>query len=348
MCGCCHLGSFVTYAPVKESLSFFNNNVCIYTRYDMYNRDSIVVIDTCLWKYYPNANGYIILYKKEAKDPTEVPYYKEDANLNFVYNICPQWYNIKQWEFKDYADYKSPLHQDYSMSLPVGLSPEERARIIKKWHPTFADKFGNHYIKYDTIANYGSFMLWFERPLHASLLFASSKHFKEPSWAKEFGVGEMYKELTNSYEYVNYKVNNEKKVHFDLDSIIGKQFSYIGDRHRKESIRFVNDSVCTHSLYTTADKYSTYMCSSLDTCRFSFRNNLIGIELVKGKSCDTLTYSNGILFYSKVYRNDDKEEYTHIVKPFIDETRSCANKADSINMIMSTYFGAYVPLNLYK
>jgi len=86
----------------------------------------------------------------------------------------------------------------------------------------------------------------------------------------------------------------------------------------------------------------------LDTIRYSVRNNLIGIELVKGKSCDTLTYSNGILFYSKVYKEDNNEKYTHIVKPFIDETRSCTNKTDSINKIMSAYFSVYVPLNLYK
>lgn len=126
----------------------------------------------------------------------------------------------------------------------------------------------------------------------------------------------MYRWACSTYEYINYKVNYEKKVDFELDSIKGKQFSYIGDIYKKESIRFVNDSVCTLSILVRVD--TTYMCSSLDTCRFSFRNNLIGIEFVKGKSCDTLTYNNGILFYSKVYRNDDDGEYTHTVKPFID------------------------------
>ena len=83
-----------------------------------------------------------------------------------------------------------------------------------------------------------------------------------------------------------------------------------------------------------------------DTLRYSVKNNLIAIHFAKDKPCDTLTYGNGILFYSKVYKEGEK--YTHIVKPFIDEARSCANKADSINMIMDTYFNVYVPLNLYK
>lgn len=39
MCGCCQVCAhsqevcvYVSYAPVKESLSFINNGVCIYTR----------------------------------------------------------------------------------------------------------------------------------------------------------------------------------------------------------------------------------------------------------------------------------------------------------------------------
>ena len=344
LCGCRHLGSFVTYAPVKESLLFFNNNVCIYTRYDMYNRDSIVVIDTCSWRYCPNVKEYIILCRKEDQKTMDIPAYLEDTTPNFVYEICPQWHGIKQSEFKEYADYKSPLHQDCTMSLPIGLSEEDRARINRRLRPTFADKYGSYYMANDTIVNYGFFMLWFRKPLLPLVLFANSKRGGK---LKERDNG-MYEMVTNSYEYINYKVNCERKNDFDIDSIIGRQYSYIGDPHKKESIRFVNDSICMHSLSVRADTSSSYMPSSLDTCRYAFKNNLIWINLVKGKSCDTLSYSNGILFYSKVYRNDDNENYTHIVKPFIDETRSCANKTDSINMIMSTYFGAYVPLNLYK
>ena len=349
LCGCRHLGSFVTYAPVKESLSFINNSVCVYTRYDIYSRDSIAVVDTCLWKYCPNANGYIILYKVD-KGKMEVPSYIEDSNLDFVYNICPKWYAITQRELKDYADYKSPLHQDICMSLPLGLSSEERAYYQRHLNPTFADKCGNHRIVCDTIVNYGSFMLWFKRPLHPSLLYPMSKPLKTPNWIKKYGeeamVEAMHEDFTNSYEFINYKVNQEKKVDFELDSIKGKQFSYIGEACKKESIRFVNDSICTHYLSTRDSVSSPFVPLTGDTCHYSVKNNLIAIDFEKDKPCDTLTYSNGIIFYSKVYKEGEK--YTHIVKPFIDETRSCANKADSIDMIMSTYFNVYVPLNMYK
>ena len=362
LCGCRHMGpygpeksepiretlsfpyGYETYAPIRESLSFENDSICVHTRYDMYNRDSIVVIDTCYWKNSTDAEEMIILQRKETKDKMDVVLHPKDTNLNFAYNICPNWYNISQWEFKRHTKYKSPLYQDLVMSLPLNISSEERERIYKSWHPTFEDKYGSHHIVYDTIFNYGFFMLWFRKPLLPLGLFANSKRGGK---LKERDNG-MYEMVTNSYEYINYKVNCERKNDFDIDSIIGRQYSYIGDPHKKESIRFVNDSICMHSLSVRADTSSSYMPSSLDTCRYAFKNNLIWINLVKGKSCDTLSYSNGILFYSKVYRNDDNENYTHIVKPFIDETRSCANKKDSINMIMSTYFNAYVPLNLYK
>ena len=316
----------------------------------MYNRDSIAVVDTCLWKYYPDADGYIILHRKEAKEGMDVVLCSEDTCLNFVYNTCPRWYTIMQREFKDYAGYKSPLHQDNSMSLPLGLSPEARAYYHRLLNPTFADKYGSHRIVYDTIVNYGSFMLWFKRPLFPSLLYPMSKPLKMPNWIKKYSeesmVEAMHEDFTNSYEYINYKVNYEKKVDIELDSIVGKQFSFIGESCKKESLRFVNDSVCMHYLFTRKDMSFPFVPFAGDTLRYSVKNNLIAIHFAKDKPCDTLTYGNGILFYSKVYKEGEK--YTHIVKPFIDEARSCANKADSINMIMDTYFNVYVPLNLYK
>ena len=361
LCGCRHMGpygseksetlsfpyKYETYAPIRESLSFENDCICVHTRYDIYSRDSIVFIDTCYWKNSTDAEEMIILQRKETKDKMDVVLHPKDTNLNFAYNICPNWYNISQWEFKRHTKYKSPLYQDLVMSLPLNISSEERERIYKSWHPTFEDKYGSHHIVYDTIFNYGSFWVWFKRPLWNGVLFPMSKPFKTPV-RKTKEDGRFFEFVTNSYEYINYKVNYEKKNDFDIDSIIGRQYSYIGDPHKKESIQFINDSVCTHSVSTRGSVSSPFVSQESDSCRYSVKNNLIGIEFVKGKSCDTLTYSNGILFYSKVYRNDDGGEYTHTVKPFIDETRCCANKTDSINMIMSTYFSTYVPLNLYK
>ena len=334
---------YETYAPVKESLLFYDDNRCIYTYYDVLENKKI--IDTCLWRF--TKDKAIVLYKRSGIDSTlrHMEDSIEIAQMKFTYEICPNWYGIKKREFQKHAAYKSPIYQERSISLPLGISPEERARINRRLHPTFADKYGGHCIVYDTIINYGSFMLWFGRPIRASILFSNSKRFQDPGWINKIGE-ETFEYVTNSYEYVNYKINYEKKVDLKLDSIIGKQFSYIGESYKKESIWFVNDSICTHYLSTRESVSSPYVPQGVDTCRYSVMNNLIAIDFEKDKPCDTLTYGNGIIFYSKVYKEDEK--YTHIVKPFIDETRSCTNKADSIDMIMSTYFNVYVPLNLYK
>jgi hypothetical protein len=187
-------------------------------------------------------------------------------------------------------------------------------------------------------------MLWFRKPFHPLVLFANSKRGGK---LKERDNG-MYEMVTNSYEYINYKVNYDRMLGLEvaMDSIVGKRFSFIGDSCKKESLRFINDSVCEHVLSMRKDKSSQYAPFDIDTCHYTVKNNLIAIDLIPNKSCDTLSYGNGMLFYSKVYRDND--QYKHIVKPFIDEARSCANKTDSINMIMSTYFDVYVPLNFYK
>lgn len=342
LCGCRHYGPYVTYAPVKEQLSFINSRVCIYTRYDINDGNTIAAIDTCLWKYNSQTNGYITLYKNENRDTMKVSTDMLPLKLNFVYDICPTWYNIEQSEFKQYVDYKSPLFQDFILSLPLGLSKNDRARIYQRMHPTFAVKYGNHSITNDTIINYGSYILWLRGSCPPLLLFATGKQLKGYDLTGEIKDG-LFDMVTNSYEYVNYNLNYKKTVNFDLDSIIGKCFSYPWNSHKKESLLFINDSVCLHSISDTLVN-----ATSLDTCRYTIRENLIGIDLIKGKPCDTLSYRNNMLFYSKVYKDNLKEEYKHIVKIFIDETHDCANKTDSINMIMSTYFNTYVPLNLYN
>lgn len=341
LCGCRHLGPYVSYAPIKESLSFIDNSVCVYTRYDIYNRDSITIIDTCFWKYHPNIKEYIVIYERGEKDVKKGHICSGDTDLNFVYNICPTWYNIGPQEFKEYADFKSPLYQDATMSLPLGLSADDRARINRRLHPTFADKYGSHDIISDTIVNYGSFILWLRKPLQPLVLFAND----EPLIAKGKNEG-LYEMATNSYEYVNYKENHDRKVSLNLDSLMGKQFSYIGELCKKESLRFINDSVCTYCSFMRASVASPFVSLAADTIRYSIRNNLVAIDFAADQTYDTLTYTNGILFYSKVYK--DGQQYTQIVKPFIDEARSCVNKNDSINMIMDAYINAYVPLNLSK
>lgn len=338
---------YETYAPVKETLLFLSDNRCVYTYYDVLKNKEIA--DTCLWRLTKDNN--IILYKgitgvcpalKCMEDSAEI------AQMNFTYEICPKWYDIKKREFQKHAAYRSPIWQDRSISLPLGTSPEERAQIIKGLHPTFAEKYGQYRIASDTIVNFGSFLMWQKKSGCASFLFASNKQIPQKIDVPDYDyIKEAAFSLPNtSYEFLNYHINYGNSIEIDQDSIIGKQFSFIGDSCKKESIQFINDSVCTHSVSTRGSVSSTFVTQESDSCRYSVQNNLIAIDLVKGKSCDTLTYGNGILFYSKVYKNDRNGELTHIVKPFIDETRSCANKADSINMIMSTYFKVYVPINL--
>lgn len=334
---------YETYAPVKESLSFINNSVCVYTRYDIYNRDSIVVIDTCYWK---QEEGNMISIRCRTKNIVTSSYAINDSikknELHFIYDICPKWYNISTDEFEENSSIRYPLYQD-----PIMANPHNPAFFNQKYDVDYM-------MSLDTLM-FMDICLVFpklkkDKTVSPAYFFPTKnnklKKSKAPALLSKEVQKRIYQWITNSYEYINYKVNYEKKFAFELDSIVGKQFSFIGESCKKESLRFVNDSVCAHYLSTRESVSSPYVPQGVDTCRYSVKNNLIAIDFEKDKSCDTLTYSNGIIFYSKVYKEGDK--YTHIVKPFIDETRSCANKADSINMIMSTYFNVYVPLNLYK
>lgn len=358
LCGCRSSGPFSslsigsyqyeTYAPVKETLSFHNDR-CIYTYYDVLENKAIA--DTCFWKL--TKDYAIILYKRaNVIDPT-LKYLEdsaENAQLSFTYEICPKWYNIKKWEFQKHTAYRSPIYQERSMSLPLGISPEERAQILRDLHPTFADKYGRYKIVSDTIINLGSVLIWKKKLRTPAYLYATNKQIPQkidvPYYIKEA----ICSLPSTSYEFLNYHINYGNSGVITQDSLTGKQFSFIGVSSKKECIQFVNDSICTHSIFSRVDMSSPYVPIIVDTCHYTIKNNLLAIDFAcnKGLPYDSLTYCNGILFYSKVYKNSEGENYSHVVKPFIDEKRSCTNKTDSINMIMSNYLNVYVPLNLYK
>lgn len=344
LCACRHWEPFTyeTYAPLKESLSFINDSICIYRHYDMYKRDSPCIIDTCNWRYI--KMNYIGLNKKNGNrldvfSPTISDSIEKDR-LNFIYNICPRWYNISDDEFKQYADYKIPMYQDEAFHCEI---------------PSFYRKFGYRYsISSDTVVIIDSCLVLPKMVRGSGMSFfflASNKKSKQMrhELSRSVSKDDAYfcSWIMDSYEYINYKVNYKRKVEFDVNSILGKQFSYLADSCKKESVHFVNDSICMHVASKRQDVTSPYMPIAMDTCRYTTKNNLIAIDLYKDSHCDTLTYGKGILFYSKVYQDNKTKKYTHVVKPFIDENVKWENKSDSINMIMSTYFNVYVPINLF-
>lgn len=337
---------YETYAPLRESITFINNCECVYVQYSIYDRETVRTIDTCNWSYRTDIyNGVIILQNKNAKDLKNVPPKSfEVEELDFLYDICPKCYNITDNEFKKYSGYKEPLYQEK-------ISGQSRV-------PSFREKYDTNYtISCDTIVIVDScLVLPKQRNKKVAPSFFLQKKGKTKSITKPFArfvskeEKKFYSWICNSYEYLNYRINNDRKEKVVKDSLIGKQFSHVGEAYRQEFIRFINDSICVNNISKKIFYPSMNIPDTYDTCHYTIKNNLLAINFTynDGKPCDTLTYCDGVLFYSKVYKDSENKMYTHIVKPFIDEARSCANKADSINMIMSAYLSVYVPLNLYK
>ena len=116
-----------TYAPEKESLTFINESICVYTQYDIIH--SKEYIDSCDWRY--DSQNRIVL-RREYTFPKDSSYNSNDSirkkRFNFMYNICPKWYNITDENFMSYIDYKYPLYQE-KLSIPY------RA-------PSFYEKYG--------------------------------------------------------------------------------------------------------------------------------------------------------------------------------------------------------------
>lgn len=340
--GCKSIGSFncETFTPAKESLFFVNDTTCFYSWCDVLTNKKIV--DTCYWKY--ESRNKIIIYKKNAllemMQPISVDTTEREI-LDFIYDVCPKWYNISSEEFEKDPRYRYPIYQEH-YSVPFYM-------------PTFYEKFGiKHTISCDTaLIISDSCIVLIKKKSVPSFFFADKrlmgKGKRVLSRVARKVEKQIYSWIVNSYEYLNYCVNYGKKVVFSKDKIIGITFSYINESGNKESIEFIDDSFC---VYTTLDSMSTpYIVVEEDTCHYNVEGNLVAINFITDKDAlyDTLAYKDGILFYSKVYKRPaHKHNFSMIVKPFISEKIGWVNRADSIQQILKSYYETYVPINMYK
>ena len=352
LCACHHMkGYYETAAPNRESLLFVNDSICIHNRCLLgLEKKFSISHETC--HYYVDKEQQIILYKKhDAHDSVSMNINDEfnHKSLNFLYNIVPQVYNIPKDSFIKRHDFVFPVYYQ-PMSYPTSYP-----------YPTFYEMYGmEHPITSDTLIVKGTFLIWVRHPVFTILYPSNSKrvHFQsQPNHRKDNRL--MYHWLTNTYEYLNYYTNIQKKDSINRANLYYGVFSYSIDSCKKEELVFVNDSLCVYSV-SYENFPSPNVCIS-DTFVYSTHNHIITLNSsnmlsqctadthssTRNINGDALAYKDGILFYSKVYKTqkNGQEKISLIVKPFIDESMSLCNKLDSINAIMTAYFDVYVPLN---
>lgn len=361
--GCQSIGSFrcKAFTPAKESLSFIDDTICIYSWYDILTNKEMA--DTCCWNYIPGNK--ISICKKNAPLGTEHPISIDSIEmerLDFIYDVCPKWYNISYEEFEKDPRYKYPIYQKHYTS-PYRM-------------PTFYEKYGMRFAApCDTALIIGDSCLILNT-MPASYFVADHKIMKTRRRVRSRSVRmqeeQLYPWLTNTYEYLNYRVNYGKKATLLKDDILDVTFSYIDEFGNKESIKFINDSLCVNITSDTSSTSIPYVVRE-DTCHYDIKNNLIAInfDTYEDTLYDTLAYQNGILFYSKIYNKPaqlyGRPAYNHyrhfaiwhnsslptpkcnlsmIVKPFISEKMQWIDKTDSIQRILTAYYETYVPLNM--
>lgn len=364
--------SYETIAPNKESLSFINDSICVHTMSLIgYENHLSVFDDTC--HYYIDEKQRIILYKKQGSPSTASITVKDDinrVNLDFLYDIDPKVHNIFRellWPGQNFT------YTAFYVSPPF-------------WCPTFYESYGMaHSVVCDTLyVASNKFLLWKRRPIYAILYPTDSNGgFRFSSHPHNRKVDrDMYRNWTNSYEYLNYHINMQKKDSVSNTSLCNTVFSYTIDSCNIEELMFINDSLCVHSLLSRP-RHSSAACIR-DTLRYELHNHLITLRhnalpaqnpprtakvekdslhsrtqdstdivpycFTRDMNGDILAYKNGFLFYSKVYKapQNSRTQMALVVKPFMDERLCLSNKTDSINAIMEAYFAIYVPLNYFS
>ena len=329
-CKTSHTIVYRAYSPAMQELRFINDSICVYSYNDVYSGVlDFVYHDTCAYRFFKGkvVRG-IILNKKNGVSEEKTNSQNRDSflrtNLDFYYEVNPIINMIPPDEYVYEDEEVFPL-----FGLPGNMGG------------TFYEQFGTTYdLDNDTIFIMGYCLVWMDRPLKKYSIFITNTR-NTPKWIREPNKMEnktFYNWVTKTYEYLNYHTNLEKVSKVKKNDLYNATFSFINDSSIRETLTFLNDTVCIYGSVTRTD-----------TCRYTTSNHLIIIDGGMFNH-DKLAYSNGILFLSKVYENsmntDDDTKMTLMIKPFIKDDLFWKNQDDSINAIMKAYYNVYVPINL--
>ncbi len=347
---------YETYAPLKETLDF-NDSVCVYSCVDLFNPYD-TTFDTC---YYKIKKKNIILYAREYSNENNISSTQlEDTfqmkKLDFVYDVFPKIYGMSRAYLMRYPNFLYPL------------ACEECYSFYRHWK--FYERYRNGFqFTTDTIFALDKNYIFFKKEsiMYSSHLLRDSgkklskdisqfikiRENDQGKWNSRYNrIYDYYNQLLNTYEYVNYGINAQKVFTIPQVDILHNTFTYVVDSFEIEVIEFVDSTTCTYSLSCRADSLSPFILTKIDTCTYSIKGNHITIAAQNRTDnssiiSDVLVYSEGMLFYSKVYDIPDKRGYTRtmMVKPFIVEGLNWDSMSQKRDAILDAYFNVYVPIN---
>ena len=347
---------YETYAPLKETLDF-NDSVCVYSCVDLFNPND-TTFDTC---YYKMKKKHIILYARENSDEnntssTQLEDTFQMRKLDFVYDIFPKIYGMSRGYLMHYSNFLYPLacEECYSFYRPWKFYERYRNGFQFTTDTIFVLDKKYIFLKKESIMHSSNLLRDSGKKLSKDISqFIKIRKNYQGKWNSHYNrIYSCYNQLLNTYEYVNYGINAQKVFTFDQDELLHNTFTYIVDSCKIEEIEFVDSTTCLHSISYRLDSLSPYIPIKIDTCSYSIKGNHITIAAQNSTNygsmkSDVLVYSEGILFYSKVYDIPDRRGYarTMIVKPFILEGLDWESLSSKRDAILNAYFNVYVPIN---
>lgn len=318
------------YSPAMQELRFINDSICIYSYNDVFSGElDLVYHDSCSYSFFERKNVRGIIINRQNETDTKTRYSQNGDSLlqtylDFDYEVNP----IENMISMDNYIYEDEV---YPLFSPPGL-----------FGGTFYEQFGTKYhLVNDTIFIFWNSLVWIDRPLKKYSIFITDSR-NNSRWARGQNDKSFYNWVTKSYEYLNYHTNYGKITKVKKEYLYNTTFTFLNDSSIKETMTFLNDSMCVYSSLTRTD-----------TCRYTIKNHLLILDGGVFRH-DQIAYSNGILFYSKVYKNSmvsnlyDTSKMKLIIKPYINEQLSWGNQDDSIKAIMEAYYNVYVPINFYR
>lgn len=331
---------YKAYLPMPETLYFINDSICVYTK-SIDDIDSHkLFVDT--FEYYKIfGKKKIIMFPinhKNILEPLKI------ANMQFIYDIYPNVYNISKDSIVKYS-YIHPLLHDPKFHSVKSINSFSEEYAIEKLEEPFV------------LINSDFGLVWVRQ--HSILCFFDITNPNIPKRKKNIFKDKrsLYDWVTNSYEYRNYSINKNKNDSINKDSLYNNEYIYKNDlKNLIETLKFISDSICIYSVKQIKTHETSILIN--DTCYYSLINNNIKLisKNIHETNCnqetiicnrymnsDILAYKNDIIFYSKIDKQSEQPIMT--VKTFIKEDKCWLNMKDSLKAILDSYYDVFVPIN---
>lgn len=176
---------------------------------------------------------------------------------------------------------------------------------------------------------------------------------------------------SEAFEFNNKRNHTQLSNNEEIVQLSGKQF--FRWKFTKETLTFINDSICEYRQWGDSTTNIDIQFDTTMLCQYEIKNTLIILKtqqnqdsiisnyiiknsakqifIVNNITCDTLTYSDGMLFYSKIYsQQPETNDLIHEINLYspVDNKTGNVLYPQYDDKVINAFKKSYISYNFFK